>query len=337
MIGVWLSVVLGRGGWAMTGGGRRFSLGGTARVETATPATDASRASLNPGVTWRHGWGPLVLGPWLVPLLAPRDWPRWAVMWSLAFVIFCGCKWLTWRRTPVRGATLRRHLGYFAAWPGLDARCFLKPDRSAAPPTRAEWSAAAGKSALGLGILFGLARLVPADRPYLVGWVGMVGIILVLHFGAFHLLSCAWRAAGVEAKPLMNRPLAATSLSDFWGRRWNTAFRDLTHRFLFRPLTPRLGPGGAVFAGFAFSGLVHDLVISWPAGGGYGGPTAFFLLQGVGILAERSRAGKAMGLGDGGRGRLFTIIVLLGPVGLLFHRPFVVEVVVPFLRAVGAV
>ena len=98
-----------------------------------------------------------------------------------------------------------------------------------------------------------------------------------------------------------------------------------------------LGAAGAVLAGFTFSGLVHDAVISWPAGGGYGRPTAFFMLQGVGLLAERSRAGRALGLGGGARGRLFTIALVLGPAGLLFHRPFVVGVVVPFLQAMGAV
>ncbi|MFO0881107.1 MAG: MBOAT family protein [Gemmataceae bacterium] len=290
-------------------------------------------------VKWWVGWGPLLLFPLLVVLLAPNDWPRWAVMWLLAFVIFCGCKWLTWRRTPVRGVSRWRHLGYLVAWPGLDASSFLRSDRTEAlpPPTRAEWLFALVKFALGVTVLIGLARLIPGEYPYLVGWVGMVGIILVLHFGSFHLLSSAWRSAGVEAKPLMHWPLYATSLSDFWGRRWNTAFRDLTHRFLFRPLTPRLGARGAVFAGFVFSGIVHDLVISWPAGGGYGGPTVFFLLQGVGILVERSRAGGAIGLGGGWRGWLFTMAVLVVPLGLLFHRPFVLQVVVPFLQAMGAV
>jgi D-alanyl-lipoteichoic acid acyltransferase DltB (MBOAT superfamily) len=165
----------------------------------------------------------------------------------------------------------------------------------------------------------------------------MVGLIFVLHFGTFHLLSWAWRMVGVDAKPLMNWPVASRSVSEFWGRRWNTAFRDLTHRFLFRPSSARLGPRLALGAGFVFSGLVHDLVISVPAGGGYGGPTLYFTIQGLGLLAERSRLGKRVGLGGGWRGRLFAVVVLIGPAVLLFHPPFVVRVVVPFLEVLGAV
>jgi len=266
-------------------------------------------------------------------------------MWLLAFSIYGGCKWLTWRRTAAgKGrvetcptAAVWRHVGYLLAWPGLDAAAFLSPRAIPRRPTPAEWFFAFVKLCAGLAVLFVAARRAPADYPYLAGWIGMVGIVMALHFGLFHLLSCAWRSAGVDAKPLMNWPLAASSLADFWGRRWNTAFRDLTHRFLFRPLTPRLGPRGAVFTGFVFSGLVHDLVISVPAGGGYGGPTLFFVIQGAGILAQRSRLGRKFGLETGWRGWLFTMTALVGPAVLLFHDPFVTGVVVPFLHALGAI
>jgi hypothetical protein len=74
-----------------------------------------------------------------------------------------------------------------------------------------------------------------------------------------------------------------------------------------------------------------------PAGGGYGGPTLFFLLQWAAILIERSRGGRKAGLSDGWRGWLFTTVVLLAPAPLLFHWPFVTGIVVPFLQALGAV
>lgn len=275
--------------------------------------------------------------PCLVLLFAPSQWPRWALMWTLAVSIYCGCKWLTWRRTPIHGVPLWRHVGYLLAWPGLDAAAFLNPQSTSRRAARREWMFALGKVALGIGLLFGGARLVSAQYPYLVGWVGMIGIVLILHFGIFHLLSCAWRSVGVEARPLMDRPLASVSVSEFWGRRWNTAFRDLTHRFLFRPLSARFGPRPAILAGFAFSGLVHDLVISVPAGGGYGGPSLFFALQGTAMLVERSTLGRRMNLGRRWSGWLFTTLVLVPPAYCLFHPPFVARIVVPFLRALRAI
>jgi len=227
-------------------------------------------------------------------------------------------------------------VGYLLAWPGLDADAFLNRGRDRAKrPTTSEWLFAFAKTAFGVGVLYAITPLIPADRGYLVGWAGMMGLIFILHFGTFHLLSCAWRSDGVDAKPLMHWPIAATSLNDFWSRRWNSAFRDLAYRFLFRPLAARIGPAWALFAGFAFSGLVHELVISVPAGAGYGGPTAFFAVQGLALLAERTRAMKTFGLGGGWGGRLFTAVVPIGPAPLLFHPPFVERVIVPFLAAIG--
>lgn len=290
-------------------------------------------AAFSPG--WR-GILPLIVLPAAVLLLVPPTWPRWALMGSLAFVIYCGCKWLTWQRADLRSARVSawRHFAYLAAWPGLDAAEFLRAAPPAAKPSAGEWFAAFAK--LGIGVLLlGAGSRVPADWPYLVGWVAMVGIVLTLHFGLFHVLSCAWRAVGVVARPLMLRPLVSTSLGEFWGRRWNTAFRDLTHRLLFRPLAVRIGVSRALGVGFLFSGLVHDLVISLPAGGGYGGPTLFFAVQGIGMLFERSRVGRGLRLGSGWRGWLYTMALLLAPVPLLFHRPFVTRVIVPFFEAIG--
>jgi hypothetical protein len=101
-------------------------------------------------------------------------------------------------------------------------------------------------------------------------------------------------------------------------------------------LVRTLGPRAALLAGFVLSGLVHDLVISWPAGGGYGGPTVYFTVQGLAILGERSTIGRRLRLGRGWRGRTFTAATLALPLPLLFHLPFVTRVVVPFMDALGA-
>ncbi len=61
----------------------------------------------------------------------------------------------------------------------------------------------------------------------------------------------------------------------------------------------------------------------------------FFALQVPALLFERSRLGQALGLGRGWHGWLFTALVLVPPAGLLFHPPFVLDVVLPFLAAMG--
>lgn len=172
--------------------------------------------------------------------------------------------------------------------------------------------------------------------PLLRGWIGMIGIVLFLHFGCFLILSCTWRCLGFEAKPLMNWPILSHSVADFWGRRWNTAFRDLTHRFLFLPLIKRFGPCWAVLGGFLMSGLIHDVVISIPARGGYGLPILYFMLQGSALLLERSHSARVLGLESGFVGWLFTAAVVAGPAFFLFHPPFVERIIVPFLETIAA-
>ncbi|UUO05627.1 membrane bound O-acyl transferase family-domain-containing protein [Blastopirellula sp. J2-11] len=298
---------------------------------SANPIRQSSPAS---GDTTRWGWrvSLLPLLPALITVLAPPQLSGWLLMWLLAVSIYLGCKWLAYSTTSVP-STMGRNLAYWLAWPGLDAPAFLRLETQSpiAVPQKSEWFFAALKTVFGGTLL--VAAIAWSDRlpPLAVGWLGMLGLIFSLHFGLFHGLSCWWRSRGVDAPRLMNAPLAATSISDFWGRRWNIAFRDLTHRFLFRPLAARLGPQWAVMLGFAFSGVVHDFVISYPAGDGYGWPTAYFLLQGCAILLERSRWGKQVSLHHGWRGKMFAAVVLITPLTWLFHRPFVENIIVPML------
>jgi hypothetical protein len=265
-------------------------------------------------------------------------WPRWAFMWLIAVAIFFTCKLLTWRVAATKPVLQWRVCAYLLAWPGMNANRFFAPVNSPALTlsTRSEWFAGTINLIAGATIFWSAKYWIAPCQAILLGWAGMIGTILMLHFGSFHLLSCAWRSIGVDAPPLMNQPARSTSVSQFWGRRWNTAFRDLTHQFLFRPLARRTSPVVALCLGFLISGVIHDIVISIPAEGGYGGPTAFFCIQAAAILFERSSIGKSIGLGSGWRGWVFTAVALLLPVRLVFHDPFVARIAVPFMEACGA-
>jgi len=134
----------------------------------------------------------------------------------------------------------------------------------------------------------------------------------------------------------MNKPLSATSLAEFWGRRWNLGFSVAAKRLLLQPLSRRIGRAPAMLAVFFASGLLHELVISVPARAGYGLPTAYFALQGAGMLLVGSRVGHRLGIGSGWRGWAFTMLFVAGPVFWLFHPPFVHRVFLPFLKLAGA-
>lgn len=262
--------------------------------------------------------------------------PAWVVMWGISLALYGLLKGISWSASST-SAHGWRQLGYLLAWPGMDAAAFLGDStHGSVRPTGGEWCWAGIKLGFGCSLIWGVAPLLAPRSELLAGWTGMVGIIFVLHFGVFHVLSCAWRHHGVAAVPLMNWPIASQSLTEFWGRRWNLAFRDLTHRFLFQPLRRRVGPIGSLLIGFLVSGLIHDLVISVPAQGGWGLPTLYFTLQGIAILIERSCWGRGIGLGSGLFGRLYCIAIIALPCPLLFHPAFVRRVIVPFLTAIGA-
>ena len=281
-------------------------------------------------------WVPLVALPAASLAIQPHL-PPWGFMWAMLLGLMAGCKWLTWSQAiQCAGAPpLGRSLGYLLAWPGMAAEPFLSGERPVRRPGRNQWLLALSKTLFGVSLLWGAARLVPESQPYLAGWVGMIGMAWLVQFGSFHLLALGWQSVGVDARPIFRAPVWARSLGDFWGSRWNLAFRELAYRNVFRPLATRLGTGGASLMTFVVSGLVHELVISVPAGACYGLPTAYFLVQWLGVLVERSAWGRGIGLGRGFGGWLFALLVTAGPACLLFHPPFVHRVVLPFLQVIG--
>jgi D-alanyl-lipoteichoic acid acyltransferase DltB (MBOAT superfamily) len=192
------------------------------------------------------------------------------------------------------------------------------------------------KTLLGAVLFWGTARLAASTSLLAAGWIGLFGLIFLLHFGSFHLVSLAWRTMGIQARPIMDSPIRAASLSELWGRRWNLAFHVLARDLVVGVSRHRFGAAGATLLAFAASGLLHDLVISVPARGGYGLPTAYFLLQGIGLLVERSPLGTRLGLRGGPWGRVYALVAAAAPAFWLFHPPFVQRVIVPFMHAVGA-
>lgn len=281
------------------------------------------------------GWIPLAVLP-SVCIAFRSAFTPWAFMWLLSAAIFAGCKWQTWGedRHDNDATTWRRSAAYLLLWPGMDARKFLEPSLEKHRIQKQRWFTAALKTIAGAMLVIAANDILLDSHPLWAAWIGMVGIVLFLHFGTFSLIAFGWQSLGIRAEPIMQRPLASKSLGEFWGRRWNLGFRALSHKLVFRPLQKRYGVLVATLGAFFVSGLIHDLVISVPARGGYGLPTAYFLIQGLGVIGERSSIGKRLRLGGGVSGRIWTLLIAAAPVPFLFHPWFVSRVMLPFLRAI---
>ena len=259
-------------------------------------------------------------------------------MWILSLSIYISLKWLTWWRARLTIAHVPwRSAAYLLLWPGMDPDAFLDAGQRVSAPSAWAWLWAMCEAIIGATLFWIVARSIPPNDPLLRGWAGMLGLILFLHFGTFQIIALLWQSLGVKAEPIMSAPLRSASLTEFWGKRWNLGFRQLAHELIFRPLYRSLGAGTAGFLVFVVSGLIHDLVISLPSRGGYGLPTLYFLLQGAGVAAERSKFGKRLGLGQGVRGWFFMMVILVVPIFGLFHPWFVLRVILPFMRATHAI
>jgi alginate O-acetyltransferase complex protein AlgI len=212
----------------------------------------------------------------------------------------------------------RRALPFLLMWPGMDPRPWEVERRSDPAAARLIGE---GLAAMGVGavIAAGVPQVPLPARPWLV----IFAALAMVHVGFFDILAGAWRAAGRPVERICPAPWRSRSLAEFWGARWNLAFHVVARDRVFRPLARRIGRAGALAATFLFSGILHELAISLPAGGGWGSPTLYFMIHGLAVMGERRTGRKA--------GRLATAALVLLPLPLLFHGPFRTEVILPWV------
>jgi len=254
--------------------------------------------------------------------LLTNNLQAWFQLWLIAAAL-----WLAFKITSMMmaGGPTQIHPLFFL-WVGMDATAFSRIPllRPQAPPLPLRQALLFTTTGLFLTTL----ACNPLWHPILRGWLAVTAMLCLLHFGTFTLLARFWHHLGYPVTPLMINPWLANSPGNFWGQRWNRGFSDWTRKALFQPLVRHHGIALGTMTGFLVSGLIHDLVISWPARGGFGGPTAYFLIQGSAVLLNRRILQKPK------RWRTTTTLLLvLLPAPLLFHPPFLTNVFVPMIDA----
>lgn len=299
----------------------------------------------------RELFGPLKNFKWALPgifllavVLLSSGFAPWIRMWTIAFGVYFMCKaWVMMvaRRNGYQFTTVRR-LQFLILWAGMRPEPFCEMNNTeqvgACIPTKpAPVMEGVVKLVMGL-VLFALATMVQEQLGTLTAvWVGISAYCLVLHFGVLHLFAAYWQRRGVPVELIMQRPAQSTSLNDFWARRWNRAFRDVCHTLIIRPTRRVLGPTGGLGLVFVASGLVHELIMSVPAGGGFGGPFAYFSLQIPGCWLERRNSIRHVIRKHVWLGRVWTAAWVVVPLPLLVNKTFVDIVLVPFFLALGVI
>jgi alginate O-acetyltransferase complex protein AlgI len=156
----------------------------------------------------------------------------------------------------------------------------------------------------------------------------LVGLSLILHFGLLSISAGMWRLHGANTYLLFRQPAKALSLNEFWSKRWNIAFSEMTSVAIFRPLKNRTGAPWALMLAFAFSGLLHELALSVPVNSGYGLPMLYFIIQGLLVLLERVLINNnSLFLKNKLIARVWVFFWLVIPMPLLFHEQFIKQVV----------
>lgn len=278
-------------------------------------------------------WTTLVPVTWGVERLTAREPPGVRMVALIVFALIV-MKVLVVVEERARGMAplrFRAWLGFAGAWLGMRPRLFLSSEAGPLPGAGVFILQGALYSLLG-AVLVGLARgaWLETQSRWLASLLLLPGLSLLVHFGLCNLLAGAWRLRGVACDALFRAPLLTQNLGEFWARRWNLAFSEMTAIAVYRPLVERMGRGPALVGGFALSGLLHEMAISVPVRAGFGLPLLYFLLHGGLVLLERRLATLGRPL-TGWTGRVWAWFWLAAPLPLLFHPPFLAGIFWPLI------
>ncbi len=282
-------------------------------------------------------WSLLVLGTITVDRLVAQE-PAGVRMLALIIFALTTMKVIVVIEERARGMaplTLGRWLGFVCTWVGMRPRLFT----STTPGPLRDAGTLLRRGAMHVvagAILVMLARMawVSTHSRLLATVLVLPGLSLLIHFGLCNLMAGSWRMRGVACEALFRAPLRSQQLGEFWSRRWNLAFSEMTTIAVYRPLIDRIGRGPALIAGFALSGLLHEMAISVPVRAGYGLPLLYFVMHGALVLVERRLAQAGYPL-SGMAGRAWVIFWVVAPLPILFHRAFLAGIVWPLIGVPG--
>ena len=221
---------------------------------------------------------------------------------------------------------------FAAGWFGMRPALFEKFISKPLPDVLRILLKGLSRIAIGIALLF-LSKILEGQVKHLSNLLMLTGLSFILHFGILNLSTAVWRFCGVDVRELFRSPYQSKSLQEFWGKRWNLAFSEMTALIAYRPLKTPFGKSIAMITSFLLSGLLHEIAISFPVKSGYGLPFLYFVLHGGAMYAEGQLPFLQKVITHPFLSRAWVFAWLILPMPLLFHDRFV-ELVVRPLREI---
>ncbi len=267
--------------------------------------------------------------------------------WRRALGLGLGCLLLLWSLWLPGGPLFRGVVALFAFW---GAARVLDLARDPRPHTAGQriafvlalidtrtlaWQApridyaALAKAAVWIPVgLLAITTAVDLHDPGPLRWT--LGILTIYALGEAleGLLRGILGLLGATSPPLHRSPIAATSLREFWGERWNLVVNRWLRVHCYLPLARRHQPVLGLALAFLASAAIHAWFIGVALGPGMAARMGlYFMIQGV-LLALEGPLGVTRWPTPAGRAWMLACTVLpsplfVEPVLRLFARPLV--------------
>ena len=226
-----------------------------------------------------------------------------------------------------------RFLAY-CVWIGMQPRQFLVGERTAANAPIPTVSGFVLNVVTGLVLFWLVPRLLPVATPWAIRfWIALVGFCFLFLIARFDFWALVFRAMGFAVEKLWDCPIAATSLGDFWGRRWNRIVPGFLREVIFLPVAPGAVPRSRSWPCFSIAACTTNASASWPAR-----DTADRRCTSccnASVSRSRTPVRRRLMRGRLWLARAWTFAVVFLPVGLFLHPGLVDGYLVPMLVAAG--
>ena len=163
----------------------------------------------------------------------------------------------------------------------------LRDERTPSPRENAARIVRGGITiAVGVILMRALWSVDLTSWPFLLEHCVKSIVFLLVIIGFLGVAVALWRLGGGKARDVMNAPALARTPADFW-RRYNRVMGQFLYEDIYNRAAMRRGSLPATLLVFTVSAVLHEALFTIAIGQMHGFQLAFFLVQGLAVVATQ--------------------------------------------------